>query len=312
MKAGRIFAYIGASVLFIALLSFLLIAMQQETQVLNEEARKQAPGRFISLPSGMTHYTLSGDSSGKLVVLIHGGGITGMEVWANTTPYLVEHGFRVLQYDLYGRGYSDRLQGDYTPERLLNQLVELMDALQLPDSLHVITMSMGSMVALDLATQYPGKVDKIVMLDPAITGDYRPSRLLQIPIVSDLLMTLYWYPRAVENQRKEFVDQTLFQSYSERLRYFMNFEGYKTMNHSTWMHTLNQDKSMRLSQLAAGRLLLVYGTRDPYFSEGNANKILSLYPTLQTTTISEAGHMPHFERPEETNRIMRGFLLGPN
>ena len=61
---------------------------------------------FIDLSVGKTHYELVGPETGRTVVLLHGGTIP-MWTWDRQVPALVEAGFRVLRYDMCGRGYSD-------------------------------------------------------------------------------------------------------------------------------------------------------------------------------------------------------------
>lgn len=292
-------------------MAYLIVSLNQETQSL-EEVRLKAPGKFLKLEGGLTHYELLGPDVGKPVVFIHGGGITGMEVWKNNSLYLAEQSFRVLTYDLYGRGYSDRATSEYTPKQLLLQFTELIDSLKISGPFTLISMSMGSMIALEYTSRNPDKVQNLIMIDPAITGDYRPSTLLKIPVISNLLMTLYWYPKAIENQRKEFSDPTVFESYSPRLAYFMNIAGYKEMNYLTWMHTLNQNKVDLLRTLPENKVLLIYGTADPYFPKANVQNFLKLYPSLQVHEIFGAGHMPHLERPLEINDLFMNHLLGQN
>lgn len=278
---------------------------------MTEEVREGAPGQFIKLTDGITHYNEIGPANGELVLLIHGGGVTGMEVWRNNALFMADQGFKVLSYDMYGKGYSDRIEGEYTPELLSRQINELLAHLNYTDSITIISMSMGSIVALEYAAQHTQIVKRLVLIDPAATGDYKANVLLKLPVIADLLMTFYWYPKAVENQRKEFVNQQLFNEYSVRLRYFMEFKGYKKMNQSTWMHTLNQSKVSLLSKVAPKRVLLLYGKKDPYFPISSIAHYKRAYPSLLTVEIEEAGHMPHFEKPEEVNSILKDFLVLP-
>ena len=92
-----------------------------ETEELNEATRASAPGSFVQLSDGCTHYELGnsllpagapfGDNKGKgvraPVVLVHGFSVPYF-IWDPTFEFLTKSGFRVLRYDLFGRGYSDR------------------------------------------------------------------------------------------------------------------------------------------------------------------------------------------------------------
>jgi pimeloyl-ACP methyl ester carboxylesterase len=169
---------------------------------------------------------------------------------------------------------------------------------------------MGAIVALDYASTHPENVSKLVVIDPAISGDYRMNPLLKLPVISDVLMTAYWYPRAVSSQRKEFADKALFESYAERLRYFMAFKGYKHTNYSTWTNMLTQNRMDKLSALPLSHMLLIYGEKDPYFREAQCRKIQSRLPGLETVRIEWAGHMPHLEKPLEVNHAIHSFFSG--
>ncbi|MFX1507287.1 MAG: alpha/beta fold hydrolase, partial [Promethearchaeota archaeon] len=87
--------------------------MEYEHEELNEATRKTLKGEFIQLSRGYTHYELDGPVDGDITVLVHGFS-TPLFIWNPTFELLVREGFRVLRYDLYGRGYSDRPVLKYT------------------------------------------------------------------------------------------------------------------------------------------------------------------------------------------------------
>ena len=67
------------------------ISYRGETKDLDENAMKTAPGKFVELSKGITHYQQTGQKEGKTVVLIHG--IAGpIGIWQQTTSALVEEG----------------------------------------------------------------------------------------------------------------------------------------------------------------------------------------------------------------------------
>jgi pimeloyl-ACP methyl ester carboxylesterase len=295
-------------VLLLAALGFLLIKSGQETAQLDDVIRKQAPGNFVQLDQGMVHYKLYGPDTARLLVLIHGGGATGIEVWQYNIPYLLSKGYRILAYDLYGRGYSDRPNTIYDLNLYRRQLVQLLDTLHVQGSFDILAMSMGAPIGLDYAAGHPDRVHHIVLLGPAASGDLQPSKLLRIPVVSDIVMTAYWYPRSVENQRKEFVNQPLFNTYSQRLKYFMNFSGYKRLTRSSWMNMLNQSQLYLLKEIPPGKIFLLYGKQDPFFPAEKLSAYKTLYPTLEVHAIDSAGHMPHYEQPQTVNELMWEYL----
>ena len=80
-----------------------------EGEELDDRARAAAPGRFARLIDGATHYETAGPPAGPAVVLVHGFS-TPLLIWERTAPALAAAGCCTVAYDLYGRGYSDRLQ----------------------------------------------------------------------------------------------------------------------------------------------------------------------------------------------------------
>ncbi len=83
-----------------------------ETRDLDESTRAGAGGSFIRLSDGCTHYELGGPENGEAVVLVHGFSVPYF-IWDPTFQALTSSGFRVLRFDLYGRGFSDRPRLEY-------------------------------------------------------------------------------------------------------------------------------------------------------------------------------------------------------
>jgi pimeloyl-ACP methyl ester carboxylesterase len=304
----RLMAIFGTLFLSLFVSIYLFFKGNQENSVLTDNVRKDAPGKFIWLRHGEVHYKLAGPPTAELLVFIHGGGITGMEVWDKNISYFNEKGYRTLTYDLYGRGYTDRPAVRNSPELFLGQLTELLEELHVTDTFSIVAMSMGAIVGIDYAHKNPHRVKKMVLIDPSASGDFKLAPVLKVPVLSDFIMAAYWYPRAVENQRKEFYNKEMFEVYSKRLAYFMDFEGYKYTNYSTWQNMLNQNKLDELNDLSVSDLLLIYGTSDPYFSQKMEVSYRSNFPSMSVVKIEEAGHMPHYEQPAKVNHVIDTFL----
>ena len=86
---------------------------------MDQNARLDAPGDFCCLTKGSTHYRYFGPTVGPLVVRIHGL-TTPSFVFEAMANEFVARGYRVLVYDHYGRGFSDRPSGVQDDQFLSN------------------------------------------------------------------------------------------------------------------------------------------------------------------------------------------------
>ncbi|KAG6871508.1 hypothetical protein C0993_003212, partial [Termitomyces sp. T159_Od127] len=84
-------------------------------------------------------------------------------IWRDVAPDLASRGFRVLVYDLYGRGYSDAPQTTYDVNLFTIQLALLMQYLRW-DRAMIAGVSMGGGIAMAFTAQFPHLVDDKVVL----------------------------------------------------------------------------------------------------------------------------------------------------
>ena len=132
-------------------------------------ARDAAPGQFADLPQGVTHYQWLGADSGPLIVCVHGL-TTPSFVWRPLAARLERLGFRVLVYDLYGRGFSDRPDGTQDTRFFVTQLEELLDALGVDEPITLMGYSMGGAIAAAFAAKHGPRLRQLALLAPAGMG----------------------------------------------------------------------------------------------------------------------------------------------
>ncbi|MEO0992102.1 MAG: alpha/beta fold hydrolase, partial [Pseudomonadota bacterium] len=137
--------------------------------------KQTAPGSFVGLSGGSTHYQWRGPKKGAIAVCIHGL-TTPSGVFEAMAESLSHMGFRVLTYDIYGRGYSDNAEGAQTLDMFVTQLEELLTSVgeeagtERGDNLLLVGYSMGGMIATEFAHRYPGRIDRLVLLATAGLG----------------------------------------------------------------------------------------------------------------------------------------------
>jgi pimeloyl-ACP methyl ester carboxylesterase len=97
---------------------------------------------------------------GEPVLLIAGLGLPGSSWW-RTVPVLARR-FRVITYDHAGVGGSARLRSPFTTAGMARDAISVLDAAGV-ERAHVYGLSLGGLVAQQLATRYPGRMRSLVL-----------------------------------------------------------------------------------------------------------------------------------------------------
>jgi len=110
---------------------------------------------------------------GPDIVMIHG--ITGnLAIWHLEIVPALMSAYRITTYDLRGHGYSDVPPSGYTTADHASDLRGLLDTLGIHRA-HVIAHSFGADIALHFTILFPERVDRLVLVEPAIAA-LRPIR----------------------------------------------------------------------------------------------------------------------------------------
>ncbi|PIE45603.1 MAG: alpha/beta hydrolase [Gammaproteobacteria bacterium] len=109
----------------------------------------------------MIYYQSYGDNNNKTLVLLHSGGMAGIE-WQPQIEMLAKH-FRLLVPDLPGHGKSIVPEGKtLSISMMAESVVELLKHERV-DKAHLLGSSMGGAVALWMALKFPDVVDKLII-----------------------------------------------------------------------------------------------------------------------------------------------------
>jgi len=270
----------------------------------------------VKLSDGVTHYELGGPSSGPSVVLVHGFSVPNF-VWDPTFHALVAAGFRVLRYDLYGRGYSDRPKANYDIDLFDRQLRELLKALGMVDPINFAGLSMGGPIVLTYADRNPKKIGKLVLVDPA--GFPIPMnrfvRLLLLPRVGEVLLGIIGNETILKPMAKALFDASAVDQFIDRYRSQMRYKGFKHALLSTIRNGMLGDFSelyRRVGEQTAFQIMLVWGREDHVVPFAHSQFVLEAIPQAQFHAIDNAGHIPHYERPDVVNPAIIRFLTAEN
>jgi pimeloyl-ACP methyl ester carboxylesterase len=285
-----------------AALAIFYFHFDKENKVLTEETRKTTPGNFIELSAGFTHYELDGPDSGKVVILLHGFSVP-YYIWKDTYEYLTEHGFRVLRYDQYGRGYSDKPDTVYNRQLYFDQLKELITRLELKQPVSLVGVSFGGKLAADFTNAYPDMVNKVVLIDPAY-GDVKPK----LPaFVTEYRETVFADDRA-KGQLNDFKYPKKHPIWVQRYLPQMQYKGFRHSLIST-MYNYEFNSREAYHQLGTKNkpVLLVWGKEDHTVTFNYSDSVRSVL-TTEFLPVNDAGHLPYLEHPEIVNPALVTFL----
>ena len=158
-----------------------------------EEFRLNSGYQEVNLSNGITTYKDIGDKSNKVIVLVHGAtfGSLAYEEYINV---FVENEYRVITYDQYGRGYSDRVHSDVSIELMEKQLKELIEHCEVEDVI-LYGVSFGAAVAAKYAANNTENISFIGYQVPLIDAANIPLlSIVKIPLYGDLLTRGFLVP----------------------------------------------------------------------------------------------------------------------
>jgi pimeloyl-ACP methyl ester carboxylesterase len=310
MKKGCLSSAVGILLGLVILLAGAYLVLNREHTSLDAAARAGLPGKFVSLPQGVTHYLESGPADGPVVVLVHGFSVAAY-TWDHTAPALAAAGFHVLAPDLFGRGYSDRLPGPYTLDLFTRQIDDFLTALKIDRPVELVGLSMGGYVTAGYAAQHPERVRRVALLAPQCEATGSDPRLAVVttPLVGEYLFTVVIGPLVMSDSADEFAAGQQPPDWAGRYQDMMQYSGFRSALLST-LRNMTGDPFVEYDRL--GRLglpvLLLWGQDDTTVPFENAAALQAAIPQAEFHAIPNAKHAFAFERPEAVNPLLVAFL----
>ena len=204
--------------IFIFIPACLYITLNKENIDIND-FREASGYDLVELSDGITAYKDIGNKSDKTIVLIHGATF-GSLAYEDYLDVFVSNNYRVIIYDQYGRGYSDRLTGDISIELMERQLSELIEYCEI-DNVILYGVSFGAAVAAKYAASNIDKIDFIGYQVPLInSADVPLLWLVKAPLYGNLLSRALLVPTAINRIRdyEDLMSSKLFIHFTDQFK----------------------------------------------------------------------------------------------
>lgn len=302
-------AVIAALAALVALLPFLAEAIRVP---MSRARQARAPGRIAALPGGTTHFRWSGPATGPVAVCIHGLS-TPSYIFAATERSLASLGYRVLCYDLYGRGFSSRKPGAQTADFFLAQLRYLLRSQDVAEPLTILGFSMGGQIAAAFAAEEGARIRGLILVAPSGLVRSRSAGqhpAWRAPLVGD------WLARVAGGWalRRELVDNrnaaTVIPDLEDRQAAETRTRGYLPALLSSRRHLLafTATEDHRRIARAGIPVLAIWGTEDPVIPLSAMGRLAELNPDAHHEQIAGAGHNLLQTHPAQVAEALRRFL----
>ena len=226
-------------------------------------------------------------------------------MWYRTRPVLAAH-YQTIALDNRGIGRSDVPSGPYPIALMASDAAAVLDAAGV-ESAHVLSVSMGGMVAQEFALQYPKRVRSLILGCTAAGG---PSAVRAEPEATQMLMARtkmsaeeaaeasvpFVYDAATPRER---IDEDL----AVRRPWFPRLEGYTAQLQGI----LAWEAYSRLPQIAVPTLV-IHGESDRLVPAGNARLIAERIPGAKLVMIPHASHLFLTDQTEAAHHAILEFL----
>jgi pimeloyl-ACP methyl ester carboxylesterase len=269
--------------------------------------------------------------SGRAVLLLHGKNFSAA-YWAPTIRALTAEGYRVIAPDQIGFGKSSKPERfEYTFQQLAVLTRTLLDRLGV-SKVAVVGHSMGGMLAVRFALQYPDVVERLCLVNPIGLEDWKrgvPYKTIDENLRTELAGT----PESVRAyMRDNYFAGQWKPEYEPLVEIPLGWMAGPDRARIALTSALTTD--MVFTQPVVYELpdlkvptLLVIGQRDrtaigKAWAPPAVKARLGNYPELgrraraaipgaQLVEIAEAGHLPQVEQFEAYVRALTSFLAGP-
>lgn len=253
------------------------------------------------------NYSIQGE--GLPVILMHGmfGSLSNLRVVGRALTDL----YKVISVDLRNHGESPHsLEMDYPT--MAEDIIELMDDQCLQEA-DLLGHSMGGKIAMQIAMNYPDRVNKLIAADIAPVT-YKPDRhggvleglqaLAKTRPTSrreaDELLATY----VEENSVRAFLLKNLVREKDGQFGLRLYMDGII----GNYYDTLTLAPT---GEPFSGPTLFIKGEDSAYIQDKHRDEVLRLFPKAQLKMIANTGHWLHAEKPETFNKIVHSFLEKP-
>ena len=265
-------------------------------------------GNFAELSNGFTYYNIDNRFNENTLVFIHGFSVPSY-IWEKTYNSAKEKGFKVIKLDLYGRGFSDNPDLDYTDELFANQVIELLQELQITNATF-LGLSNGGRVISKLADIKPNMVEKLVYVSASSFNNHKNTadKNVSKDEINEFIKNRY--PTISSGQLSDFKYPENYPLWDDKYEELLKFKGFARALISTIKNHKNLDLENKEISDSNKKVYTIWGDSDSVVVYNDIKeKLNKLIPNRFEYTVPNSGHLPHIENQIDFERYLFDVVL---
>ena len=265
-------------------------------------------GNFLELKNGYTYFNINNSSSENTLVFIHGFSVPSY-IWDKTYNSAKEKGYKVIKLDLYGRGFSDNPDLDYTDELFANQVIELLEALEIKTATF-LGLSNGGRVISKIADLKPNIVDKLVYVSASSFNSHKEleNKNVSEDEIKDFIENKY--PTISSGQLSDFKYPENYPNWDDKYEELLKFNGFARALISTLKNHVNLDSENKEISDSNKTVYTIWGDSDSVVVYNQIkDKLNKLLPNRFEYIVPNSGHLPHIENQNDFENYLFDVVL---
>jgi pimeloyl-ACP methyl ester carboxylesterase len=155
--------------------------LYQQLGALNDKRRFRGLGTLVDIGERRRMYLSQMGDDGPTVIFESGIAATSQN-WM-CLQQSVSNFARTIAYDRAGLGWSSESTSERTPSNIVHELRLMLDRAGIPPPYILVGHSFGGLVVRHFATEHPGEVTGVVLIDAMRTEDWPPVNNTQSPML---------------------------------------------------------------------------------------------------------------------------------
>jgi len=265
-----------------------------------------APGKYVSSGGVNIHYQDSG--SGPPLLVLNGWSASGL-IWPHEWLQALEPHHRLLRVCNRGTGWSDPVADPFTVADMVTDAVAVLDAEGI-DRAHLFGLSMGGMIAQQLALTHRGRVDHLVL---CATAPPPPDFVMADPAVFSKLFTPPPGATTVDEIVGGVWSSIVGPGFPDRGKDVLDRLVARAIERPTSLEVIMlqmQAIATRTGDPAeiVAPTLVIHGGDDPLLPVANGRRLGEVVPDARYIELPGVGHLVPWEEPEKTASAMGEFF----